>query len=104
MIRRPPRSTLTDTLFPYTTLFRSFPDSEGDRVGIEPPVGKAQPFGVLLGPDQPVDPPLVGALHADFKHRRVDIGHRHMRAFGRHAKGDVAGVAGPVAEDRKSGV
>src|SRR3546814_8088213 len=25
MIRRPPRSTLTDTLFPYTTLFRSKP-------------------------------------------------------------------------------
>src|SRR3546814_12549509 len=24
MIRLPPRSTLTDTLFPYTTLFRSF--------------------------------------------------------------------------------
>src|SRR3546814_8809505 len=24
MIRRPPRSTLTDTLFSYTTLFRSF--------------------------------------------------------------------------------
>src|SRR3546814_4747970 len=24
MIRRPPRSTLTDTRFPYTTLFRSF--------------------------------------------------------------------------------
>src|SRR3546814_3501118 len=24
MIRRPPRSTLTDTLLPYTTLFRSF--------------------------------------------------------------------------------
>src|SRR3546814_15872966 len=23
MIRRPPRATLTDTLFPYTTLFRS---------------------------------------------------------------------------------
>src|SRR3546814_3199349 len=27
MIRRPPRSTRTDTLFPYTTLFRS-PDVE----------------------------------------------------------------------------
>src|SRR3546814_3148740 len=27
MIRRPPRSTRTDTLFPYTTLFRS--DAEG---------------------------------------------------------------------------
>src|SRR3546814_19854303 len=26
MIRRPPRSTRTDTLFPYTTLFRSFFD------------------------------------------------------------------------------
>src|SRR3546814_16490135 len=25
MIRRPPRSTRTDTLFPYTTLFRSAP-------------------------------------------------------------------------------
>src|SRR3546814_4638202 len=27
MIRRPPRSTRTDTLFPYTTLFRSRGDS-----------------------------------------------------------------------------
>src|SRR3546814_4821570 len=27
MIRRPPRSTRTDTLFPYTTLFRSHPSS-----------------------------------------------------------------------------
>src|SRR3546814_4969820 len=26
MIRRPPRSTRTDTLFPYTTLFRSNPN------------------------------------------------------------------------------
>src|SRR3546814_3409981 len=26
MIRRPPRSTRTDTLFPYTTLFRSMRD------------------------------------------------------------------------------
>src|SRR3546814_12220457 len=28
MIRRPPRSTRTDTLFPYTTLFRSFANVE----------------------------------------------------------------------------
>src|SRR3546814_18965836 len=27
MIRRPPRSTRTDTLFPYTTLFRSTPEA-----------------------------------------------------------------------------
>src|SRR3546814_21068301 len=28
MIRRPPRSTRTDTLFPYTTLFRSHPPGQ----------------------------------------------------------------------------
>src|SRR3546814_5357465 len=40
MIRRPPRSTRTDTLFPYTTLFRS-------RVAEMQPVapGTWQPFG-----------------------------------------------------------
>src|SRR3546814_323638 len=30
MIRRPPRSTRTDTLFPYTTLFRSFLSAMGE--------------------------------------------------------------------------
>src|SRR3546814_12775873 len=37
MIRRPPRSTRTDTLFPYTTLFRSGARllDPGDRVGVE---------------------------------------------------------------------
>src|SRR3546814_15550060 len=29
MIRLPPRSTRTDTLFPYTTLFRSLPEAVG---------------------------------------------------------------------------
>src|SRR3546814_5552000 len=29
MIRRPPRSTRTDTRFPYTTLFRSDPEAVG---------------------------------------------------------------------------
>src|SRR3546814_10176770 len=41
MIRRPPRSTRTDTLFPYTTLFRSalgnafamLPDAPGEIAG-----------------------------------------------------------------------
>src|SRR3546814_10190315 len=32
MLLRPPRSTRTDTLFPYTTLFRS----EGGRAGVDP--------------------------------------------------------------------
>src|SRR3546814_3212183 len=34
MIRRPPRATRTDTLFPYTTLFRSGP--EGPRQNLWP--------------------------------------------------------------------
>src|SRR3546814_15839908 len=37
MVRRPPRSTRTDTLFPYTTLFRSrerdIVDAIGERIG-----------------------------------------------------------------------
>src|SRR3546814_4666516 len=35
MIRRPPRSTLTDTLFPYTTLFRAeaFRSALGNALG-----------------------------------------------------------------------
>src|SRR3546814_17683660 len=35
MIRRPPRSTRTDTLFPYTTLFRSGRGSRRLAVGAE---------------------------------------------------------------------
>src|SRR3546814_19824981 len=33
MIRRPPRSTRTDTLFPYTTLFRSI--DFGPAIGVK---------------------------------------------------------------------
>src|SRR3546814_5183925 len=43
MIRRPPRSTRTDTLFPYTTLFRS------------PVVESAAPDDVRIGIDQLAD-------------------------------------------------
>src|SRR3546814_12978381 len=39
MIRRPPRSTRTDTLFPYTTLFRSL--AEGRRQVHADPAGRA---------------------------------------------------------------
>src|SRR3546814_1396767 len=35
MIRRPPRSTRTDTLFPYTTLFRSDVDGTGLAITTE---------------------------------------------------------------------
>src|SRR3546814_21013636 len=54
MIRRPPRSTRTDTLFPYTTLFRS------------------RPFGLLLARG------LGAGAGGEF-----GVGHRHFLA-GQH--------------------
>src|SRR3546814_8938748 len=49
MIRRPPRSTRTDTLFPYTTLFRSF--APGRHLAQRPRrlagIGRDQEFGAL---------------------------------------------------------
>src|SRR3546814_1812916 len=36
MIRLPPRSTRTDTLFPYTTLFRSLPGPAYFQTGLPP--------------------------------------------------------------------
>src|SRR3546814_4803161 len=55
MIRRPPRSTRTDTLFPYTTLFRSDPLG-GHRLGaIDQPcsampadIGEDMGFAVII--------------------------------------------------------
>src|SRR3546814_6794153 len=52
MIRRPPRSTRTDTLFPYTTLFRSegFRQAQGRRSGQGQGAGSRQ-----AGSHPPVD-------------------------------------------------
>src|SRR3546814_7781245 len=47
MIRRPPRSTRTDTLFPYTTLFRSLASAAAYRRGEKGDVetdGQRRPF------------------------------------------------------------
>src|SRR3546814_3199475 len=41
MIRRPPRSTRTDTLFPYTTRFRSLPGARARGVRVLPYCGCA---------------------------------------------------------------
>src|SRR3546814_4308857 len=50
MIRRPPRSTRTDTLFPYTTLFRSFRTPLPDwSLGLEMQFYLLFPFLILLG-------------------------------------------------------
>src|SRR3546814_6685602 len=40
MIRRPPRSTRTDTLFPYTTLFRSLSSPDRRGRGNGPPTAR----------------------------------------------------------------
>src|SRR3546814_8753397 len=68
MIRRPPRSTRTDTLFPYTTLFRSQGGQLADRTG-----GGG---GRLRPADQPVDHRGAGAE----RHRLRPLG----RAVWRH--------------------
>src|SRR3546814_8615331 len=53
MIRRPPRSTRTDTLFPYTTLFRSIVSGSGSagaaRKGVRWNTGRGEerPFDRL---------------------------------------------------------
>src|SRR3546814_16609017 len=79
MKRRPPRSTRTDTLFPYTTLFRSMAE-----VGTVMPIGQ-QPEDVLR---------MVEALDA-FKVAAPD----DVDALGRLAVAldDVAKAGGPFA-------
>src|SRR3546814_18389267 len=44
MIRRPPRSTLTDTLFPYTTRFRSVSHLATDGCGNAHQIDNLPPF------------------------------------------------------------
>src|SRR3546814_2075362 len=68
MIRRPPRSTLTDTLFPYTTLFRSAGQA-GDH---DQPVARQVEVDVLQ---------VVGTGSAD-----ADGVHRH-RGWGPWKRG-----------------
>src|SRR3546814_14805127 len=55
MIRRPPRSTRTDTLFPYTTLFRALIDSLCAKARILPVITIAREQDIL---------PLADALAA----------------------------------------
>src|SRR3546814_15278545 len=61
MIRRTPRSTRTDTLFPYTTLFRSSRSAPIDRLGGE--IG-LEPLGAQLAAE---------ATRLDSAERRIDV-------------------------------
>src|SRR3546814_10446193 len=84
MIRRPPRSTRTDTLFPYTTLFRSSAAGcrgsaaaqRDDRAGSEP-VTQAGPEDVHLGVVKAVaavvDPLIAVGRHQVESRRQRDV-------------------------------
>src|SRR3546814_14656974 len=79
MIRRPPRSTRTDTLFPYTTLFRSVAGAAGQN----PAIGEhqrhcAEPGGDIVAPalaDRPAE--HLGDHAAE--HRADEIGRASWR-------------------------
>src|SRR3546814_2871243 len=63
MRRRPPRSTRTDTLFPYTTLFRSWARPEVDPKAVAPECAPTRPCcnragGALLEAAAGVEPGL----------------------------------------------
>src|SRR3546814_1276079 len=76
MIRRPPRSTRTDTLFPYTTLFRS----------------GAAIFGQLAL--DPVDKAAVGKMAEDRQARGDAIG-RHAPRDAEHRRAVDQMIAAP---------
>src|SRR3546814_13379090 len=63
MIRRPPRSTRTDTLFPYTTLFRSVLEWAGEfgiRLDQRIMLAVQHAGGIVAVEERP-----VGAIDAD---------------------------------------
>src|SRR3546814_973052 len=78
MIRRPPRSTRTDTLFPYTTLFRSWRGIALCKAEIIRP-GEAHALHALVDVSQEIirlgldrkGIPAIGASHYLCHQRRV---------------------------------
>src|SRR3546814_6867994 len=54
MIRVPPRSTRTDSLFPYTTLFRSYSTPSSSRHSMN----RSDAFFMLQSPPQPRTTPV----------------------------------------------
>src|SRR3546814_18848108 len=85
MIRRPPRSTRTDTLFPYTTLFRSsqfrryvVPEGTVQRQRLEGSGGAAGLGGHVAPRRQALPRPQVGdRLRPDV---RTELQHGRQRA------------------------
>src|SRR3546814_3913965 len=88
MKRRPPKSTRTDTLFPYTTLFRSPTSPAGKAVQAE--VSKALK-ALRLGKDAQL--PLKKQTEKDEKGKKVPTGKLVFRAKSQYAPviADVTG-------------
>src|SRR3546814_5456680 len=63
MIRPPPRSTRTDTLFPYTTLFRSG-DQQEEILDEVLRVFEAPELALLFGPGSRAEVPLAGLVES----------------------------------------
>src|SRR3546814_5252254 len=82
MIRRPPRSTRTDTLFPYTTLFRSagrHRDDHGCRGEVGLGVDVEADGEHVVGPDDEADETdrHHGVGHAEIAEHRLARESRH---------------------------
>src|SRR3546814_10848080 len=74
MIRRPPRSTRTDTLFPYTTLFRSGRHAPQDAFVVEARQVAHRIMAEFMRCREPLDahPPL--GRHQQSGNRRREVG------------------------------
>src|SRR3546814_10957874 len=94
MIRRPPRSTRTDTLFPYTTLFRSV----GRHVDHGPALGLRLVEGLVEGAD--VAFPVIGELSFRIRVMNKEGEARPVPCRRPLRHGEVA--IGVSSEDRKS--
>src|SRR3546814_12562507 len=74
MIRRPPRSTRTDTLFPYTTLFRSYAKYSD--------VNRIRPEQIYL--PNPVEKTVSHAKpHEELQHRLNELAREDTSKIGR---------------------
>src|SRR3546814_20118526 len=90
MIRRPPRSTRTDTLFPYTTLFRSLAkvaDQDSCEVRVSP--GGEHGDAVPGGPEPETGQPLLKPEAAFGGDRACAAGHPAQRAAGQDRTPDA---------------
>src|SRR3546814_20363699 len=79
MIRRPPRSTRTDTLFPYTTLFRS-PRGHADQPGRQADASEAPALEPLSVPSRNRRGSLRHGLHRILAERRRPLVDRARKA------------------------